>query len=83
VLSFIDTDNYTSATAALEIAADRTVPGGAIVFDHFTGTDRFRYTLGERMAGQALLDDPRYFHLHGTGVFWRQPPAPLDGAADA
>jgi hypothetical protein len=50
VLSFIDTDNYTSATAALEIAADRTVPGGAIVFDHFTGTDRFRYTLGERMA---------------------------------
>jgi O-methyltransferase len=78
VLSFIDTDNYTSAMAALEIAADRTVPGGAIVFDHFTGTDRFRYTLGERMAGQVLLDDPRYFHLHGTGVFWRQAPAQAD-----
>jgi len=83
VLSFIETDNYTSATAALEIVADRTVPGGAIVFDHFTGTDRFRYTLGERMAGQALLDDARYFHLHGTGVFWRQTPAQPGAAAGA
>jgi O-methyltransferase len=81
VVSFIDTDNYTSAAAALEIAADRTVPGGAIVFDHFTGTDRFRYTLGERMAGQVLLDDPRYFHLHSTGVFWRQSPAHPGAAA--
>jgi O-methyltransferase len=80
-ISFIDTDNYTSAAAALEIAADRTVPGGAIVFDHFTGTDRFRYALGERMAGQVLLDDPRYFHLHGTGVFSRQPPAHPGAAA--
>jgi hypothetical protein len=43
-----------------------------IVFDHFTGTDRFRYTLGERIAGRALLDDPRWFHLYGTGVFYRQ-----------
>ena len=43
------------------------------VFDHFTGTSRFRYTLGERIAGRVLLDDPRYFHLHGTGVFYRQP----------
>ena len=82
VVSFIDTDNYTSAAAALEIAADRTVPGGAIVFDHFTGTDRFRYTLGERMAGQVLLEDPRYFHLHGTGVFWRQSRAHPGAAAD-
>lgn len=72
VLSFIDTDNYSSATAALEIIADRTVAGGAIVFDHFTGVDRFRYTLGERIAGSVLLDDPRYFYLHGTGVFYRQ-----------
>lgn len=72
VLSFIDTDNYSSATAALEIITDRTVAGGAIVFDHFTGVDRFRYTLGERIAGSVLLDDPRYVHLHGTGVFYRQ-----------
>ena len=42
------------------------------VFDHFTGTDRFRYTLGERMAARVLLDDPRWFCLHGTGVFYRQ-----------
>jgi hypothetical protein len=72
VLTFIDTDNYTPAKAALEVARERTVPGGAIVFDHFTGASRFRYTLGERIAGRVLLDDPRYFHLHGTGVFYRQ-----------
>lgn len=72
VLSFIDTDNYTSATAALKVVQERTVVGGAIVFDHFTGTDRFRYTLGERIAGSVLLEDPRYFHLHNTGVFYRQ-----------
>lgn len=72
ILSFIDTDNYSSAKAALEVVQDRTVVGGAIVFDHFTGVDRFRYTLGERIAGRPLLDDPRYFHLHGTGVFYRQ-----------
>jgi O-methyltransferase len=72
VLTFIDTDNYTPAAAALAMVRERTVPGGAIVFDHFTGTGRFRYTLGERIAGRALLDDPRWFHLHGTGVFYRQ-----------
>ena len=27
---------------------------------------------GERIAGLPLLDDARYFHLHGTGVFYRQ-----------
>jgi O-methyltransferase len=72
VLTFIDTDNYTPASAALKVVRERTVPGGAIVFDHFTGTDRFRYTLGERIAGRGLLDDPRWLHLHGTGVFYRQ-----------
>ncbi|MGH8908463.1 MAG: TylF/MycF/NovP-related O-methyltransferase [Egibacteraceae bacterium] len=72
VLSFFDTDNYSSARAALEVVKARTVVGGAIVFDHFAGVDRFRYTLGERMAGSVLLDDPQYFHLHDTGVFCRQ-----------
>jgi O-methyltransferase len=72
VLTFMDTDNYTPAEAALEIVREQTVVGGAIVFDHFTGVDRFRYTLGERIAGRILLDDSRYFHLHGTGVFYRQ-----------
>ncbi|MGH8904495.1 MAG: hypothetical protein ACRDYA_23135 [Egibacteraceae bacterium] len=72
VLSFLDTDNYSSARAALDVVKARTVVGGAIVFDHFTGVDRFRYTLGERMAGSVLLDDPQYFYLHDTGVFYRQ-----------
>ena len=68
----IDTGNYTPASAALKVVRERTTPGGAIVFDHFTGTERFRYTLGERIAGRALLDDPRWLYLHGTGVFYRQ-----------
>jgi O-methyltransferase len=72
VLTFIDTDNYTPAQAAIAIVRERTIVGGAIVFDHFTGVDRFRYTLGERIAGTVLLDDIRYFHLHATGVFYRQ-----------
>lgn len=72
VLTFIDTDNYTPAKAAITIVQEQTLIGGAIVFDHFTGVDRFRYTLGERMAGAVLLDDSRYFHLHSTGVFYRQ-----------
>lgn len=72
VLSFIDTDNYTSAKAAIEIVREKTVVHGAIVFDHFTGTDRFRYTLGEKIAGKALLEDYRFLNLHSTGVFYRQ-----------
>lgn len=72
VLTFIDTDNYSSASAAVDAVREATVVGGAIVFDHFTGVERFRYTLGERIAGKVLLDDRRYFHLHGTGVFLRQ-----------
>lgn len=72
VLTFIDTDNYTPAKAAIEIVKERTLVGGAIVFDHFTGVDRFRYTLGERLAAKSLLDDARYLNLHATGVFFRQ-----------
>jgi O-methyltransferase len=42
------------------------------VFDHATGTDRFCYTLGERLAAARLHDDSNWFHLHATGVFYRQ-----------
>jgi hypothetical protein len=72
VLTFVDTDNFTSASAALDVVVERTVVGGAIVFDHVAGTNRFLYTLGERMAARRLASDSRYFHLHGTGVFLRQ-----------
>lgn len=72
VLSFVDTDNYSSARAVIDVVSERTLVGGAIVFDHFTGRDRFCYTLGERMAARVLLGDSRYFHLHDTGVFYRQ-----------
>lgn len=72
ILAFVDTDNFTSACAVLDVIQGRMVVGGAIVFDHFTGRNRFRYTLGERIAAKRLLDDRRYFNLHDTGVFFRQ-----------
>ncbi|HMF77767.1 MAG TPA: class I SAM-dependent methyltransferase, partial [Bryobacteraceae bacterium] len=72
ILAFMDTDNFTSASAVLDVIQDRVVTGGAIVFDHFTGRNRFRYTLGERFAAKRLLADQRYFNLHDTGVFLRQ-----------
>jgi O-methyltransferase len=72
VLAFIDTDNFTPATAVLDVIQNNVVQGGAIIFDHFTGKDRFLNTLGERIAAKRLLDDGRYFNLHGTGVFLRQ-----------
>ena len=72
VLAFVDTDNYTSASAILDVIQDRVVVGGAILFDHFTGQNRFLYTLGERLAAKRLLADKRYFNLHSSGVFLRQ-----------
>jgi len=72
VLAFVDTDNFSSAHAVLDVIQDRVVKGGAIVFDHFTGRNRHLYTLGERIAAKRLLDDSRYFHLHDSGVFFKQ-----------
>ncbi|ATQ43674.1 TylF/MycF/NovP-related O-methyltransferase [Caulobacter mirabilis] len=71
VLAFVDTDNFTSADRILDIITPQIEVGGAIVFDHFTGRNRFLYTLGERFAAKRLLDDSRYFNLHDTGVFLR------------
>jgi O-methyltransferase len=72
VLSFVDTDNFSSANAIIRVIGDRTIVGGAIVFDHWTGHDRHLDTIGERIAAKALAADQRYFNLHGTGVFLRQ-----------
>ncbi|MDX8501906.1 TylF/MycF/NovP-related O-methyltransferase [Mesorhizobium sp. VK4C] len=72
VLSFVDTDNFTSAEAIIRVIAERTQIGGAIVFDHWTGHDRHIDTIGERIAAKKLAADKRYFNLHGTGVFLRQ-----------
>jgi O-methyltransferase len=71
VLAFVDTDNHASASAILDVVADRVVVGGAIVFDHWAGRDRHLYTVGERIAAARLVDDRRYFNLHDTGVFLR------------
>lgn len=72
VLSFVDTDNYTSASAIIKVIAERTQVGGAIIFDHWAGTNLFVDTIGERIAAKVLAADARYFNLHGTGVFFRQ-----------
>ena len=72
VLSFVDTDNFTSACAIVDVVAERTVVGGAVIFDHWAGHGRYLDTVGERIAARKLAEDPRYFNLHGTGVFLRQ-----------
>jgi O-methyltransferase len=71
ILTFFDTDNYTPARAALPMCVEQTVVGGSIVFDHYTSIERFRYTLGERVAAKEVLADAGFLHLHGTGVFTR------------
>jgi predicted O-methyltransferase YrrM len=71
VLVFMDTDNYSSARTALEVCLPRLVVGGAIVFDHFTTTEDYVYTVGERMAAEEMLMARGMLHLHGTGVFVR------------
>lgn len=72
VLSFVDTDNFTSASAIVDVVAERTLIGGAVIFDHWAGHGRYLDTVGERIAARKLAEDPRYFNLHGTGVFLRQ-----------
>lgn len=72
VLSFVDTDNFTSASAIVDVVAERTLVGGAVIFDHWAGHGKYLDTIGERIAARTLADDPRYFNLHGTGVFLRQ-----------
>ena len=69
MLTFFDTDNYTPVKAALEYCYERTVPGGAIVFDHYTTRDEFVETIGERMAADEIFSGKKLFHLHDTGVF--------------
>ena len=71
VLAFVDTDNFTSASAVLDVVTDRIVVGGSIVFDHWAGRRRHLYTVGERMAASRLVDDRRFLNLHDTGVFVR------------
>lgn len=73
LLAFIDTDNYSPAHAALRAVAENVIPGGAIVFDHYTTSSDYLYTLGERMAGQDVLRDRGFLHIHDSGVFIRLP----------
>jgi hypothetical protein len=73
LLAFVDTDNYSPAVSALRAVADNVVPGGAIVFDHYTTTVDYLYTLGERMAADEVLQEGSFFHVEGTGVFVKLP----------
>lgn len=67
-LSFFDTDNYSATRAALPLAAEVTVPGGVIAFDHYY-SPAWPSTIGERMAAQEVLRGDDWLNLHGTGVF--------------
>jgi len=69
MLTFFDTDNYTPVKAALDYCYERTVKGGAIIFDHYTIRNEFVETIGERMAAQEIFEGKKLFHLHDTGVF--------------
>ena len=71
LLAFVDTDNFSPAFAALQTLRDNVVAGGAIVFDHYTTTKDYIYTLGERIAGQRALLNHGFMQVHGTGVFVR------------
>jgi O-methyltransferase len=82
LLAFIDTDNYSPAHAALIAIADNIIPGGAIVFDHYTTTPDFLYTLGERMAAQDVLADRGFLQIHGSGMFLKLPSPHATTAAD-
>lgn len=73
LLAFVDTDNFSPAFAALQTLRDNVVAGGAIVFDHYTTTEDYIYTLGERIAGQRALVDHGFMQVHGTGIFVRLP----------
>lgn len=67
-LSFFDTDNYSATRVALPLAAEVTVPGGIIAFDHYH-SPAWPSTIGERMAAQEVLGEDDWFSLHGTGIF--------------
>lgn len=69
MLTFFDTDNYTPVKESLEYCFDRTISGGAIIFDHYTTKNEFVETIGERMAAKEILESKKVFHLHDTGVF--------------
>lgn len=69
LLAFVDTDNYSGASAALKAILPNLVQGGAVVFDHLWTTSDYLYTIGERMAGWDLLGSSHLLQLHGTGVF--------------
>lgn len=69
LLAFIDTDNYSGTRAALDTILPNLVPGGAIVFDHYSTTSDYVYTIGERLAAKQALGRSGLMHLHGTGVF--------------
>lgn len=70
LLTFIDTDNYTPAKAALPEIAANTVPGGAIVFDHFFAKEEFNNAIGDGVAAMEFFNlNPEFLNLSGTGVF--------------
>jgi O-methyltransferase len=74
LLSFLDTDNYTPVRHALPLIADRTIAGGAIIFDHYYALEEFNDALGEGVAAfEFFAARPDFLNLSGTGVFLKIP----------
>lgn len=70
LLTFIDTDNYSPAAAALPVCWKNTIRGGAVIMDHFYTKEEFSDTIGERIAAwEFFKDQTDVLHLSGTGVF--------------
>ncbi len=71
ILTFIDTDNYTPAKAALPLIAERTQRGGAIVFDHYYALEEYNDALGDGIAAMEFFAESSkcFLNLSGTGVF--------------
>jgi hypothetical protein len=70
LLTFIDTDNYSSANVALPLVWENTQVGGAVVFDHYYTDEKYLTTIGERVAvWEFFKDRTDYINLSNTGVF--------------
>lgn len=67
--TFFDTDNYSSAKAAIQLCYQNTVKGGIIAFDHYITDEKYVETIGERIAAKEFFVDKNVLNLYGTGIF--------------
>lgn len=70
LLTFMDTDNYSPARAALPLCWENTVSGGAVIFDPYFTEEKYLDTIGERVAAfEFFRNRDDFINLSYTGVF--------------